>query len=155
MPVTTYQTKVQTVASERGADALVVHCSDPRYQPHFQEFLRDGLGLTRYALVAVPGGAHCLTLTEYLPKFSWVGWRWMKFLADCTGPARVVLIGHDDCQWYLDGRFSHLHAGRPKEAQETHLQQVASELASRVPSVSVERWFARLDGSHARFDRLG
>ena len=38
------------------ADVIVVHCSDPRYQPHFQQFLNTALGLGHYGLIAVPGG---------------------------------------------------------------------------------------------------
>ncbi len=34
---------------------LVIHCSDPRYQIAFQDFLRNKLGLDHYALIAVPG----------------------------------------------------------------------------------------------------
>ncbi len=35
---------------------LVIHCSDGRFQPHFQDFLRRDLGVEHYTLVAVPGG---------------------------------------------------------------------------------------------------
>ena len=47
---------------------VVFHCSDPRFQTHFHEFLRQGLGLDSYALVAVPGGAQFLALSKYLSK---------------------------------------------------------------------------------------
>ena len=100
-------------------NVLVVHCSDPRYQPHFQEFLRRELGVTRYALLAIPGGVQTLTLLEYLPKFAWAGWRWMKFLKNLSNPERVVLITHDDCRWYLDNRF----AG-PADARERQIRDL-------------------------------
>ena len=45
---------------------LVIHCSDPRYQAPFQDFLRGQLKLDRYALLAIPGGPQFLTLAEYL-----------------------------------------------------------------------------------------
>jgi hypothetical protein len=147
----TYQSRPVGTVHEFGAGALVVHCSDPRYQPHFQDFLRTGLGLDHYALIAVPGGVHFLTLTEYLPKFSWVGWRWVTFLEQLIEPARVVLIGHHDCRWYQDARFHHLHGGRD-DAQGGDLRRVKSEMAARFPAATVESWFARLDGQQARFD---
>src|SRR5512136_1026520 len=115
------------------ADVLVVHCSDPRYQPHFQDFLKAGLGVKSYGLIAVPGGPQFLTLAEYLPKFSWVGWRWMKFLVDLSKPRRIILIGHDDCRWYHDSRFL-----RPREGvadrQLADLRQVRAQFAERFPA---------------------
>jgi len=136
---------------EFGAGALVVHCSDPRYVPHFQDFLRTGLGLEHYALVAVPGGVHALTLGEYLPKFSWVGWRWVSFLEGLIQPARVVMIGHHDCRWYQDARFLPLHGGGD-DVQRADLQRVRSEMQLRFPDAAVETWFARLDGLDAHFE---
>lgn len=134
--------------SEGDSATLVIHCSDPRYQPHFQEFLRKGLGLDQYALVAVPGGAHFLTLAEYLPKFSWVGWRWVKFILDLTRPGRVILLAHDDCRWYLDSRFAHDPA-RLREKVLDDLRRVRAELAERLgPTARIELYFVHLmDGS--------
>jgi hypothetical protein len=146
-----YRSRPVQAEHELGGGALVVHCSDPRYQPHFQDFLRNGLGLEHYALLAVPGSVHALTLTEYLPKFSWVGWRWVTFLADLLRPDRVILIGHHDCRWYLDPRFQHLHGGTD-EAQHADLRRVKAELRTRLPGARIETWFARLDGLAASFE---
>ena len=132
---------------------VVVHCSDPRYQPHFQNFLRENLGLDHYALLAVPGGAHFLTLVDYLPKFSWVGWRWMKFVHDVAQAERVILIGHDDCRWYLDMRFSH-DAARIQERVISDLHSVRAGLVGRFPHLRVETYYARLDGDSATVQKL-
>lgn len=133
--------------------ALVVHCSDPRYQPHFQEFLEKGLGLRRYALIAVPGGAQFLTLGDYLPKFSWVGWRWMKFMTDLTRPDHLVLIAHEDCRWYLDARFAcdptHIH-----QRQIADLEQVRRNLVERFGSRRIDLYYARLGGGRVGFESL-
>jgi hypothetical protein len=135
------------------SDVIVVHCSDARYQPHFQEFLKQGLALERYSLVAVPGGPQFLTLAEYLPKFSWVGWRWMKFLVDLSRPRRVVLVGHDDCRWYRDSRF--FHAERTVgERQLADLRQVRAAFAERFPAIAIEAYFARLDANEAVFEAV-
>ena len=146
-----YRSQPVSAVHEFGDGALVIHCSDPRYMPHFQDFLRSGLGLEHYALVAAPGGVHALTLTEYLPKFSWVAWRWVSFLEDLIQPARVVLIGHQDCRWYHDARFLH-HHGAGDDAQHADLRRVQRELQARFPNASVESWFARLEGPQATFD---
>jgi len=135
------------------SDVIVVHCSDARYQRHFRHFLKQGLGLDGYALVAVPGGPQFLTLAEYLPKFSWVGWRWMKFLVDLSKPRRVILIGHEDCRWYLDARFLHVHQPGG-ERQLADLRDLRAQFAERFPAVTVESYFARLDGDEAAFERV-
>ncbi len=132
---------------------LVIHCSDPRYQPHFQDFVRKGLGLERYALIAVPGGAHFLTLEEYLPKFSWVGWRWVKFMVDLNPPSRLILIAHDDCRWYLDSRFGHDPA-RLRERQVADSQRVRAGLAGRFGVPRVELYRARLENGRALFETV-
>jgi hypothetical protein len=132
---------------------LVIHCSDPRYQPHFQDFLRNGLGLDHYGLVAVPGGVQTLTLVEYLPKFAWSGWRWLKFMFNLMTPARVVLIAHDDCRWYSDNRF----VRRPGDARGkliADMQRVGRELADRFGSGRVDLYYATLEGDRAVFESL-
>ena len=139
--------------SNRETDVVVVHCSDPRYQPHFQDFLRKGLGLERYALIAVPGGPQFLTLSDYLPKFSWVGWRWAKFIMDLTKPERVILIAPDDCRWYLDMRFW-AHGQGLRDRQAADLQQVRAELAQRFRESRVELYYARLEKGTAAFELL-
>ena len=148
---TTYRTA--EVEAKGDAGVVVVHCSDPRFQAHFQDFLANGLWLRQYALIAVPGGAQFLTLVEYLPKFSWAGWRWMKFVVDLSRPERIILIAHEDCRWYLDGRFSH-EAGRIRERQIADLQRVRGSIHERFGQRRVELYYARLDASHALFDSV-
>ncbi|MBI1749245.1 MAG: hypothetical protein HYR59_01135 [Acidobacteria bacterium] len=132
---------------------VVIHCSDPRYQPHFQDFLNAGLKLERYALIAVPGGAHFLTLVDYLPKFSWVGWRWLKFVHDVARAERLILIGHDECRWYLDMRFGH-DARRLRERVIEDLRCVRTGITERFPHLRVELFFARLGGDHATIESV-
>jgi len=142
-----------TVRPDEESGIVVVHCSDPRFQPHFQEFLRQKLGLDSYALVAVPGGPQFLTLAEYLPKFSWVGWRWMKFLMERTRPRRVILIGHHDCHWYMDGRFFHQHHA-VADQQLADLRHVRDAIGERFGNLTIEAYFARLDGEEAIFETV-
>lgn len=132
---------------------LVIHCSDPRYQPHFQEFLDRGLNLAHYGLIAIPGGPQAMTLVEFLPKFSWAGWRWLKFMNDVARPQRIVLIAHDDCRWYLDMRFTHDPA-RLREKQIGDLKAVRGALLERFSGVPVDLYYARLDGDHAVFEAV-
>ena len=142
------------VAAESGGDpVIVIHCSDPRYQPHFQDFLRSGLKLDRYALVAVPGGPQCFTLAGFLPKFSWAGWRWMKFLVNLTKPARVILIAHDDCRWYIENRFADdAHA---RERQIADLRRAQRDIVERFGAIQLDVFYATLANGIAHFEKLG
>jgi hypothetical protein len=136
----------------RDAGVIVVHCSDPRYQWHFHEFLRNGLGVREYGLVAVPGGPQLLARLEFLPKFSWVGWRWLKFLVDLTRPERVILINHDDCRWY----FSLTQAKDPlrvRERQVADLRVIQREFSERF-TAQIEAYYAKIEDGAATFERV-
>lgn len=132
-------------------NVLVVHCSDPRYQPHFQDFLRRELGLARYALLAIPGGVQTLTLVDYLPKFAWAGWRWLKFLDNLSSPHRVILITHDDCRWYVDNRFASADA---RNTQIADLRRIRNAVLERFGPRQVDLYYATLTSGGARFERL-
>ena len=132
---------------------VVFHCSDPRFQTHFHEFLRQGLGLDSYALVAVPGGAQFLTLSKYLSKFSWAGWRWVKFLGKLHKPVRVILIAHDDCRWYQDSRFL-TPRGNLRERQARDMERVRASLEKRYEGVRVDLYLARLEDGGAVFEAV-
>jgi hypothetical protein len=134
-------------------DALVLHCSDPRFQKHFHDFLRGSLGLDTYGLLAAPGGAQFLTMLDYLPKFSWVGWRWAKFLVDLSRPRRLILIAHDDCRWYRDMRFWQ-HSGDWKGAALADLGRVAAGFRQRFGDLGVEAYFARIEGAEVVFEEV-
>lgn len=143
-----YQTSPIGAGGE--SHVVVVHCSDPRYQPHFQEFLRIGLGLEHYALIAVPGGAQWLTLADYLPKFSWTGWRFLKFVHQVAKADRVILIAHDTCLWYQDLRFAGI-SGNVKDRQMSDLRRARNSLVERFGQLQVECYYATFEGDRARF----
>ena len=150
MPPSLYYTSAHGAGGE--SKPLVIHCSDPRYQPHFQEFLETGLGLPHYALIAVPGGPHCLTLSDYLPKFAWAGWRWVKVMHRVAQPERIILIAHDDCRWYVTMGFASGTTGL-RERQVADLKTARTALAERY-GAKVDLYYARLEGDHAVFENL-
>ena len=139
--------------SKEESRVLVIYCSDSRYQPHFQEFLQRGLGIEQYALVAVPGGPQFLTLAEYLPKFGWAGWRWVKFMMRLDQPERVILIAHEDCQWYRHLRFGS-EAAPIREKQLEDLRHVRLALLDRFGKDGVELYYSTLQDGRAAFERL-
>lgn len=150
MPPALYYTSALGAGSE--SKPLVIHCSDPRFQPHFQEFLETGLGLTHYALIAVPGGAHCLTLSDYLPKFGWAGWRWVKVMEQVAHPPRIILIAHEDCRWYLSMGFATSNTGL-RDRLIADLNAARAGLTERF-GTAVELYYARLEGDHAVFENV-
>ena len=150
MPPSVYYTSAHGASGE--TKPLVIHCSDPRYQPHFQEFLETGLGLAHYALIAVPGGPHCLTLSDYLPKFAWAGWRWVKVMERVAQPERIILIAHDDCRWYISMGFVSAAASL-RDRQIADLKTARTALAERY-GAKVDLYYARLEGDHAVFENL-
>jgi hypothetical protein len=133
------------------ADTVVVMCSEAHYQKHLQEFIRRGLRTEHCAVMAVPGGAHCLTLADSFPRFAWAGWRWLEFLLDQTRAERVALVAHEDCRWYMDRRFG-LTPKQVRERQMADLQRVRASVKERIPGKRVELYFARAEGDRATFE---
>ncbi|MBI3404994.1 MAG: hypothetical protein HY046_06010, partial [Acidobacteria bacterium] len=124
---------------------MVVHCSDPRYQPYFQNFLRDELKIDRYALIAIPGGAQLLTPNDLAPKFAWACWQWTKFMVGQAQPERCILIAHEDCRWYAEHHLEPDPA-RIKQREIEDLRRVRSDLLERFTTLRVELYFATLAG---------
>lgn len=137
----------------KGDGTLVIHCSSSLYQPFFQDFLRKQLRIEHYGLVALPGGVQPLTLMDHLPKFAWSGWRQIKFLSDLDDPARVILIGHDDCRWYHRGPIPRL-VDSERKRQEADLQSVAKEWKDRFPGTEVQLYYAIIQNGKATFDDI-
>ena len=140
-----------TPYTDKGSAVLVVSCSSNSFFPYLREFVERNLALVEgtYDLLLVPGGPQFLLLTDYLPKFAWVGRKWITFLVERHGLKRIVVVSHDGCAWYQEERlipafvlkFGHnsmSHAGRQKR----DLVEVVSSLRELLPATSVEAWFA-------------
>jgi hypothetical protein len=130
------------------AEVLVVHCSDHRFQAGIREFLDRGLHLgDNYDLLIIPGGPQCLTLVEYLPKFSWVGGKWFRYLVEKHELKRLILIAHQECGWYRSLPL-HLHTSTtPRERQEEDLRRAHRALMKDFPELQVELYYAGWDGA--------
>lgn len=133
--------------NDQPAGTLVVCCSDHKFQAGIQEFLSQGLRIENYDLLAIPGGPQCLTLVEYLPKFSWAGWRWTRFLVEAHELKRLILIAHQDCGWYSELPL-HLHdSSEPRKRQEQDLRRVAMAVAKEFEHLNVESYYALCDSA--------
>lgn len=133
---------------------LVVHCSDPRYQPHFQDFLHRGLGVDRYALVAIPGGPQALAPGDLLPKFGWAAGRWLAFMHRIANTDRVILISHDQCRWY-ENRLLGQDPAAIRARQIEDLRAVRRELADRYGGgLGVEVYHCGFSGDSVGFEEI-
>ena len=121
--------------------ALVVHCSDHRFQRIFREFIQSTLKIDDYDVIAVPGGPQVLAALDYLPKFAWAGSRWTKYLVESHGLKRIVLIAHDECGWYKQLHGTHAEIESKQRADLAHAEE---QLHRALPAVSVEAYFATL-----------
>ncbi len=148
MPETVYISGEPFVEQE--SRVLVIACSSNAFLPYTQEFVERhlGVGRGRYDLLAVPGGPQFLLLTEYLPKFGWVGHRWVKFLVERHGLRRVIVIGHEDCAWYNAEQFvpqflQKFGVGRSlKERQREDLREIGQALRNLGLPISIEAYYA-------------
>lgn len=129
-----------------GTDVLAIHCGDFRFQSAFREFLSISLGLDgKYDLLVVPGGPLSLTLSEYLPQFSWASWKWTRFFVEQHQIQRLILIQHQDCAFYRTMPL-HLHdSAVPRERQEQDLRRATNAIKKDLPQLTVELYYAGWD----------
>jgi hypothetical protein len=146
--------------TDSSAGTLVICCSSNAYLPYTQELLGQlGLAPGSFDLLAIPGGAQLLLATEYLPKFAWVGQRWLKFFAERQQIRRVILVAHEDCAWYATEHavppFLHALAGVPAhDRQRDDLARIAAAIRTLHPGAAVEAYFAaKSSDGHVEFSR--
>lgn len=126
----------------RKAQTLVVHCSAYDFRTYFADFIANGLKLSEYDVLAIPGGIQALTAAHLLPKFSTVVIKMIRFLVEKHDLTKIVLIGHHDCGWYKDFRFGPIHIDL-EERQLKDLREVAAFLRSEL-KIAIEVYYADL-----------
>ncbi len=149
---------------DKGSAILVVTCSSHATQPYVREFLEQQLKLPEgtYNLLAVPGGPQFMAVSEYLPKFAWVGQKWITFAIEKLKVRRIILISHEDCSWYADERFVSAllhklgHGDRSaKDRQREDLKEVAAFVRSSMPMAGAEAYFIeKAANGHLAFSRV-
>jgi hypothetical protein len=139
-----------TPAGTNQSHVVVIHCSDPRYQPHFQDFLHNGLDLTHYGLIAIPGGVELLSPSERSDALRSHGAAWFDFMSKLMMAERCILIGHADCRWYVANRIESDESCL-KDHVSRDLIAVREEILRRFPKVEVEAYFAEIEGHQALF----
>lgn len=134
-------------------EAIVVYCSDPRFQLAFDQFIEKELGLPKGAFLPliIGGGAGVLGHPEQLPKeFKFLKERFELYRDVFPSLRRVVLINHEDCRYYeflkrkLLGFLSPRFAIPPEHAR-VDLSLVAKAVKHLLPHLgfATEFYYAR------------
>jgi len=139
--------------NESKADTLVIHCSDHRFQEHFNEFISKCLS-TKPDVLVIPGGPQVLIAASYIEKFEWVGRRWVKFLRDNHNLRRIVCIAHEDCGWYKNITIGNITIPILKERQISDLRKIRETLKEMFPKVEVDLWYAEKKGDRVKFSKV-
>ncbi|MCS6861368.1 MAG: hypothetical protein NZT92_13715 [Abditibacteriales bacterium] len=132
------------------ADTLVLYCADGRFVRQCEDFLTNGLKVATCDHFVVPGGAgwlvlDALTLHAYDAAREHIG-----FLVQAHALQRAVLIAHEDCGFYRH-RFPHATADELFQAQIKDLRQAATTLRGWFPQLTVEMYYARVEGERVEF----
>jgi hypothetical protein len=136
-------------------EAIVVYCSDPRFQIAFDQFVTRELHLARgeYFPLIVGGGAGVLAHPEQLPKeFKFMKERFELYRGLFPSIRRIVMINHEDCRYYdsLKRRLAGFLGGRlrfgPEQAHDDLrlLSAVCGRLLQHL-GVSIELYYARFE----------
>jgi len=167
MPEPAQTKNVYEATPQARPQAIIVYCSDPRFQTAFEQFIAKDLGLAKgqFIPLVVAGGAGVLAHPESLPKeFKFMRDRFELFRKHYASIKRIVLINHEDCAYYksLTGRISGLlgrHAEDPTERSREDMELIArifERLLSHL-GLEVELYYAHFvdgDQSKVTFDRM-
>ena len=146
--------------------AIVVYCSDSRFQRAFREFVGNELHLKEgeYIPMVLSGGVASLSEPSRLPEeFKYVKDRIRFFLERFDSVHRVILINHEDCRHYEAlksslGSIFLQHVKHMTERQIMDLSSVAKTLLGLgAPGLHIELYYARLGKNGAttvRFEKI-
>jgi hypothetical protein len=139
--------------AEAQPQAIVVYCSDSRFQQAFREFVGNELHLKEgeYIPMVISGGVASLSEPLKLPKeFKYIRDRILFFLERFDTVHRIVLINHEDCRHYEAlksslGAIFLQNVQHMTERQKRDLTLVAKTLLGMgATGLQIELYYARL-----------
>jgi len=141
---TVYESSVPWNATR--PDTVIISCVDGRWRAQIQDFAVNHLKADLHAdFLAVPGGIEPLTLLDHVPKDFNFFRRRLESLIEAHGTKRIVAIAHQDCAWYKQRKLFSFTLDL-RERQIADLKKVAARLRETLPDITVETYFARLEG---------
>lgn len=142
----------QYFITEEPADALVIHCSDPRFQKAFRRFLKNELGVKNPVPLLLGGSVHPFgSRATFMENFQMLRQQ-IKFFLEEGKIIRVVIINHDDCKWYQ--KFKDEMSGAAVQQKMIRDLLSAAEYIIDSFSIKVETYFARLKGKEIIFEEV-
>ena len=132
--------------------ALVIHCSDPRFQKAFKEFINSELELRDgyYIPLVISGGSSSLSEPLKLPKeYKFMKERIEYFIERFPSLNRIILINHEDCKYYQTmkkalGNPILSHVSSLIDRHKVDLQYVLSNVVNFLgPKIHAELYYAR------------
>jgi predicted metallo-beta-lactamase superfamily hydrolase len=135
-------------------EAVVIHCSDYRFQAAIRTFLGT-ITTHSFDVLVIPGGPHFAAAHYFLPKQHTVGKQHIKFLVEFHQLKRLILIDHADCGFFKH-YLSHFHAEpTPNEKQTANLKKACAIIQEWFPTLLVDAYFAEVHGADSvRFIKM-
>jgi hypothetical protein len=133
--------------------ALVIHCSDARFQTAFRRFVTEDLGIRNYVPLVIGGSIHAFGSSQLLPKNFKVLWQQVKFFLRAAGLKQIIIINHDDCLWYKSMSSLHSRVKLPTTGR-IDLATAAETLLSDFAGIEVRSYWAGLDGDTVTFSEV-
>jgi len=132
--------------------AIVLCCSDPRFQEAVTEFVEKDLGFAKgtYVPLTLFGAVASLTEQDNLPKeFKYLAEALELGIGHFSSIENVVLINHEDCAKYkamhakIGSSFLRRFVDMPERQKSdlTKVMNVVAELANR--KLTIDRYFAK------------
>jgi hypothetical protein len=133
------------------ADAIVVHCSDPRFQKAFRMFLARDLNIKEPIPIIIPGGVYDLVSPARI-KAARQLMQQLEFLIKENRVQRIVFLHHEDCQWSnkwsaLVSRFFDRDIGK-------HLFGAGEKLLEKRLDLEIEVYIAAIKDNRVVFERV-
>ncbi|MBI2825972.1 MAG: hypothetical protein HYX69_14910 [Planctomycetia bacterium] len=130
--------------------AVVVYCSDGRMADAVDDFAQTALGLAWHDRFVIPGGVACLAGHFEAHRIEQAVAEQLKFLIADHQLDRVVLVGHENCAYYLD-RLG-VAPERAMDRIREDLRRSARRIRGLGRTVTVESYLATFHGGHVRFE---
>ncbi len=135
------------------AEALVIHCGDPRFQEAFRQFITRELGFRNYIPIIIGGGIHAFGMQTFMPKNFKILWEQVKFFIKEGRVNQVIIINHEDCAWYKKMKGYHPTVSLPVKGR-FDLRTAARLILRDFAGVSVHSYWAALDGDVITFSEV-
>jgi hypothetical protein len=151
--ITTVEEIGRYFLNEEPAEAVVIYCGDPRFQKAFRDFLENELRLKNYVPIIIGGGIHPFGVRDLLPKNFKTLWEQIKFFLEDGQIPRLIVINHQDCQWYR--KFEGYAHGIPIfQKGIIDLHAASQYLAKEFFNIKIETYMAKLKGKEIFFERI-